>query len=95
MLTIWHTIVPQDPNVEDDFGMTALHCSAKKGDRKAASLLTSQSTCLHKVKMTLLFSKSHCNICSILARLCLQIVALLLAHGARVSSCAENWKGCS
>lgn len=45
----------EDPNVEDDFGMTALHCSAKKGDRK--------------------------------------IVALLLAHGARVSSCAENWKG--
>ena len=29
------------------------------------------------------------------ARLRLQIVALLLAHGARVSSCAENWKGCS
>lgn len=45
----------EDPNVEDDFGLTALHCSAKKGDSK--------------------------------------IVALLLAHGARVSSCAENWKG--
>lgn len=45
----------EDPNVEDDFGLTALHCAAKKGDRK--------------------------------------IVALLLASGARVSSCAENWKG--
>lgn len=39
MLTIWHVIVREDPNVEDDFGMTALHCSAKKGDRKAVSLL--------------------------------------------------------
>lgn len=45
----------EDPNVEDDFGLTALHCAAKKGDRK--------------------------------------IVALLLANGARVSPCAENWKG--
>jgi len=25
----------KDPNVEDDFGLTALHCAAKKGDRKA------------------------------------------------------------
>ena len=54
MLTIWHARVHEDPNVEDDFGMTALHCSAKKGDRKAVSLLTSQSTfstCLPNVKI--------------------------------------------
>eukprot|EP00438_Fugacium_kawagutii_P003394 Skav225498 [mRNA] locus=scaffold1721:71530:71814:- [translate_table: standard] len=35
--------------------MTALHCAAKKGDRK--------------------------------------IVSLLLARGAQVNSCADNWKG--
>mmetsp|Transcript_23793 Transcript_23793/g.28180 ORF Transcript_23793/g.28180 Transcript_23793/m.28180 type:complete len:152 (-) Transcript_23793:1-456(-) len=45
----------EDPNVQDDFGMTALHCAAKKGDRK--------------------------------------IVSLLLARGAQVNSCADNWKG--
>ena len=31
----FHDVTPQDPNVEDDFGLTALHCAAKKGDRKA------------------------------------------------------------
>ena len=35
----------QDPNVEDDFGLTALHCAAKKGDRKAQKELTHGVNC--------------------------------------------------